>query len=438
MNRVVIASSYLGRSETGTFQTIGVLLVLAALFAYLNAKFLKLAPAVGLMLQAFIVSLILITLDLSGVASIGSVRTLLDGIDFNRVLLHGLLSFLLFAGALQICLACLVTVRAQVLILATASVVVSTFVVGVISYYLLRAAGLNVPLGYALLFGALISPTDPVAVLALIRRSNISPSLQALVEGEAIFNDGIAVVVFTIILSLVSGETSRSLPAEAGILIAQQAVGGVVFGLALGYGAYAVIKTIDDYPVEILITLALVAGGYALAEVLGTSGPLAMAVAGIVIGNHARNRVMSLRTQVNLDRFWEMVDIILNAVLFVLIGLEAVAFAVAFSPIRFAMAVAAIFIVLFGRIVSLGLPLVAFGKVSGVGYRATPFLTWAGLRGAIPIALVLSVPQGSSRDILVGMTYVVVVFSILVQGSTLKYLIPREPAPKKPATKEPS
>jgi monovalent cation:H+ antiporter, CPA1 family len=423
--------------ETGVFPTIAILIFLVALFAYLNAKFLRLPPTIGLMLQAFIVSLVLIALDLAGVPSIGSVRTLLGGIDFNRVLLHGLLSFLLFAGALRICLACLITVRAQVLILATASVVVSTFVIGLLSYYPLKAAGFGVSLGYCLLFGALISPTDPVAVLAIIRRSKIASNLQALMEGEALFNDGIAVVVFVIILTLVSGGASLPLPAEAAILIAREAVGGVVFGLALGYGAYAVIKTIDDYPVEILITLALVAGGYALAEALGISGPLAMAVAGIVIGNHARTRVMSLRTQVNLDRFWEMVDIILNAVLFVLIGLEAVAFAVAFSPIRFAAAVAAIPIVLLGRIVSLGLPLLAFGKVSGVGYRATPFLTWAGLRGAIPIALVLALPKGASRDILVGMTYVVVVFSILIQGTTLKYFIPKQPAAKEPAVEEP-
>lgn len=409
------------------YETIAILIFLAALFAYVNAKFLKLAPTIGLMLEAFVVSLLLIGLDLGGLPGIGSVRALLGGIDFNRVLFHGLLSFLLFAGALQTCLACLVQVRGQVLALATAGVVISTIVVGFLSYALVRAAGLGVPLGYCLLFGALISPTDPVAVLALIRHTKISANLQAVVEGEALFNDGIAVVVFAILLTLVTGGKSLPLPAEAAILIVREAIGGLLFGLALGYAGYAVIRTIDDYPVEILITLALVAGGYALAEALGTSGPLAMAVAGIVIGNHARNRVMSLRTQVNLDRFWEMVDIILNAVLFVLIGLEAVRFAAAFSPVRLAVAVAAVPAVLLGRLVSVGVPVLAFRKVSGVSYRSLPFLTWAGLRGAIPIALVLSLPAGGDRDLLVGITYVVVIFSILVQGLTLKYFIPKKP-----------
>ncbi len=414
--------------KTGIYNTIIILILLAALFAYVNAKFLKLAPAVGLMLQAFVVSLIFIGLNLGGITAIDSVRKLVTGVDFNRVLFHGLLSFLLFAGALQLCLACLIIVRTQVLVLATVGVVVSTVVVGFLSYLLLAGLGLGVPLGYCLLFGALISPTDPVAALALIRRAHVSSNLQAIVEGEALFNDGVAVVVFSILLALVAGSSSLSLAAETGVLIAREAVGGLAFGLALGYAGYFIIRTIDDYPVEILITLALVAGGYAAAEMLGTSGPLAMAVAGIVIGNHARNRVMSLKTQENLDRFWEMVDIILNAVLFILIGLEAVAFVSEFSPVRFAAAVAAVPVVLAGRALALGMPLLAFGKVSGVGPRATPFLTWAGLRGAIPIALVLSLPAGSVRDVLVGLTYVVVVFSILVQGTTLKYLVPKKPA----------
>ena len=413
---------------TSIYSISAVLIFLAALFGYVNSRFLKLPPTIGLMLQAFIVSLVLIGLDLAGVPGIGSARGLLAGIDFNRVLFQGLLSFLLFAGALQICLGCLVAVRGQVIFLATVGVILATVIVGFASYYLLRAAGLGVPLGYCLLFGALISPTDPIAVLPVIRRAGAPGDLEALVSGEALFNDGVAVVVFAVLLSLVTGggSSSLSLPAQAALLFAREAAGGLAFGLALGYLGYRVIKTIDDYPVEILITIALVAAGYAVAESLGISGPLAMVVAGIVIGNHARNRGMSARTSENLDRFWEMIDIILNAVLFVLIGLEAFAFAGDFSTASLLVALGAIPIVLIARFVSVGAPFLAFRRLWGVSYRFTPFLTWAGLRGAIPIALVLSLPQGPNRDVLVTMTYVVVVFSILVQGTTVKYLIPKE------------
>jgi len=389
-----------------------------------NSRFLKLAPAIGLMLQAFVVSLILIGLDLGGVPGVDPARSLVAGIDFNEVLFGGLLSFLLFAGALQICLACLVAVRTHVLVLATVGVIVSTLIVGFASYYLLAAAGLGVPLGYCLLFGALISPTDPIAVLPVIRRAKAPSNLQALVEGEALFNDGVAVVIFAVLLALVTGGGgSLPLPAEAAVLFLREALGGLAFGLALGYLGYRVVKTIDDYPVEILITLALVAGGYAAAQALGISGPLAMVAAGIVIGNHGRARGMSTRTSENLDRFWEMVDIILNAVLFVLIGLEAVALVTDFSLVSLWVALAAIPIVLVARLLSVGVPLAVFSSVPGVGLRSAPFLTWVGLRGAIPIALVLSLPEGQNRDILVTMTYVVVVFSILVQGTTVKYFV---------------
>jgi CPA1 family monovalent cation:H+ antiporter len=391
-----------------------------------NSRYLKLAPTIGLMLQAFALSLILIGLDLAGVAGAVKARNLLNGIDFNQILFHGLLSFLLFAGALQVCLACLTAVRWEVMALATIGVALSTLIVGFASYFLLQASGFDLPLGYCLLFGALISPTDPVAVLPIIRRAGVRTNLQALVEGESLFNDGIAVVFFSILLTLVTHETSHSLPVEATLLFFQEAVGGVLVGLALGYLGYLFVRTLDDYPVEILITLALVSGGYALADALGTSGPLAMVVAGIVIGNHARPRGMSARTSENLDRFWEMVDIVLNAVLFVLIGLEAVAFAADFSLSRLLVALAAIPLVLLARFMSVGAPLLAFRRVEGVSYRNTPFLTWAGLRGAIPIALVLSLPSQQDREVLVLMTYSVVVFSILVQGSTLKYFLPRK------------
>jgi len=398
------------------------LIFLAALFGYVNSRFLKLAPTIGLMLQAFVVSLILIAVDLLGFSGIGSAREVLSGIDFNRVLFQGLLSFLLFAGALQIRLPYLSAVRGQVAVLATVGVVISTFAVGFASYGLLVGLGAAVPVGYCLLFGALISPTDPVAVLPVIRRAKAPAHLEALVSGEALFNDGVAVVIFSVLLTLTSGTASSlPLPVEAIVLLAREAVGGLAFGLALGYLGYRVVKTIDDYPIEILITLALVSGGYAIAQSLGISGPLAMVAAGIMMGTRGRALGMSERTTENLDRFWEMIEIILNAVLFVLIGLEAVAFARDFSLTRLWAALAAIPIVLLARLISVSIPFVALRSIWGMSYKSTPFLTWVGLRGAIPIALVLSLPPGSIRDVLTTMTYSVVVFSILVQGITVKY-----------------
>jgi monovalent cation:H+ antiporter, CPA1 family len=403
----------------GTYTTIAILVFLAALFAYINGKFLKLAPTIGLMLQAFVVSIILIGLSFAGVPGLGAEKALVSGVNFNQVVFGGVLSFLLFAGALQICLSCVIQVRAQVLVLATVGVILSTAIVGFAAHYMLRAIGLNVPLGQTLLFGALISPTDPVAILPIMRRAKVSTHVEGVLEGESLFNDGVAIVVFTLLLNLETGSNSLPLPAEGAILFAREALGGLAFGVASGYVAFWLIKTIDDYPVEILITLALVAAGYAAAQALGTSGPLAMVTAGIIIGNHARPRVMSTRSAENLDRFWELIDIILNAVLFVLIGLEVVALAGSFSFVRFLASLAAIIIVLVARFVSIGVPLTAFRSVSGVGYRSVPLLTWAGLRGAIPVALALSLPASEHRDLLVTMTYVVVVFSVLVQATTV-------------------
>ena len=360
------------------FSIVSVLIFLSALFGYVNSRYLKMAPTIGLMLQALLLSLLVIGLDLGGVPGIDSARSLVFGIDFNRVIFHGLLSFLLFAGALQVCLECLTAVRAQVFALATIGVIGSTTIVGFAVYGLFRVVGLDVPLGYCLLFGALISPTDPIAVLPIVRRARASKNLEALITGESLFNDGFAVVVFIVLLRLVQGEGTLPLPAQAAVLFGREAIGGFLFGLVLGYVGYRVVKTIDDYPVEILITLALVTAGYAAADAMGISGPLATVVAGIVMGNHARARGMSQRTSDNLDRFWEMVEIVLNAALFVLIGLEAVAFATQFSFTRLLVSLAVIPVVLFARFVSVTVPMVALKPIASVSWRSAPFITWAG------------------------------------------------------------
>jgi CPA1 family monovalent cation:H+ antiporter len=405
------------------FTTIAVLIFLAALFGYLNSRYLRLAPTIGLMLLALIVSLLLIALHFAGLPVISPARQFLGGVDFNRVLLNGLLSYLLFAGALDLCLESLTEVRWQVLSLATIGVLGSTVIVGFALFGLVNAIGLSLPLGYCLLFGALISPTDPLAVLPIMRRARANKRLEVLITGESLFNDGFAVVVFVVLLMTVTGTHTGSLVPHALLLFVREAIGGFVFGLALGWFGYRVLKTIDDFPVEIIITLALVSAGYAVALALGISGPLAMVVAGIVIGNQGRARGMSPRTVENLDRFWQMVDVILNAVLFVIIGLEVLLFIDQFSWLRLVAGIAAIPIVLFARFVSVGAPMVALKPRGSRTWHALPLITWAGLRGAIPVALALSLPAGENRNLIIAITYVVVVFSVLVQGNTLKYLV---------------
>jgi CPA1 family monovalent cation:H+ antiporter len=299
----------------------------------------------------------------------------------------------------------------------------STVIVGFAMFGLVSALGLSLPLGYCLLFGALISPTDPLAVVPIMRGARANKNLEALITGESLFNDGFAVVVFVVLLTTVTGTFTGSIVPHALRIFAQQAIGGFVFGLALGWIGYRILKTIDDFAVEIIITLAIVSAGYASALALGISGPLAMVVAGIVIGNHGRARGMSPLTIENLDKFWRMVDIILNAVLFVLIGLEVLLFIDQFSWLRLIAGIAAIPIVLVARFLSVGAPMLALKPRGSQTRNALPLITWAGLRGAIPVALALSLPLGENRNLIVAITYIVVVFSVLVQGTTVKYLV---------------
>ena len=405
------------------FTTIAILIFLAALFGYVNSRFLKLAPTIGLMLLALIVSLLLIALHFAGLSVIAPAQRFLDNLDFNRVLLNGLLSYLLFAGALDLSLDRLAVVRWQVFSLATIGVLGSTVIVGFAMFGLANAIGLSLPLGYCLLFGALISPTDPLAVLPIMHRARAGKNLEVLITGESLFNDGFAVVVFVVLLMTVTGTHTGSLALHALVLFVREAIGGFVFGLALGWIGYGILRTIDDFAVEIIITLALVSAGYAIALTLGISGPLAMVVAGIVIGNQGRARGMSPLTVENLDRFWQMVDIILNSVLFIIIGLEMLVFVNEFSWLRLVAGIAAIPIVLFARFVSVGAPMVALKPRGSHTRHAVPLVTWAGIRGAIPVALALSLPAGEAGNIVITITYVVVVFSVLVQGTTLKYLV---------------
>jgi CPA1 family monovalent cation:H+ antiporter len=402
------------------FNILAVLVTLSAAFSYFNYRYIRLPTTIGLMLIALVMSLGLIALGSLGIGIEQQVEQLLHSIDFDETLLHGMLSFLLFAGALHINLEDLSRQKRIIGILATGGVVGSTFLVGILSWWTFNAIGLAVPLIYCLLFGALISPTDPIAVLSILKSTRVPKSLETKISGESLFNDGVAVVVFIVLLGVVTG-TREVTPAEVFFLFAKEALGGIAFGLATGALAYWMLKRVDNYQVEILITLALVTGGYALADTLHISGPISIVVAGLLIGNQGRLLAMSEKTRQNLDTFWELVDQILNAVLFVLIGLEVLV--LAFTSAYLAAGLLAIPIVLLVRFVSVGLPVVLLRPFRAFSPNVVKILTWGGLRGGISVALALSLPSSPPRDAILAVTYTVVVFSILVQGLTIGKLV---------------
>ncbi len=401
------------------FAVFAIVITLTAVFAFVNERFLKLPATIGAMVAALVASMILIGLGRAGIADVGWARTLLDTVDFDDLLMTGMLSFLLFAGALHVNLASLVERKWSILALATIGVTLSTFLVGTAAWGLFRLLGFDVPYIYGLLFGALISPTDPIAVLGLLKRAGADEQLETIITGESLFNDGVGVVIFLLIREIATGAHDTN---AAGVakLFAIEAVGGVLLGLVLGYVAYLMIRQVDQYIVEILITLAVVSGGYSIAGYLHTSGPLAMVVAGLLVGNHGRTLAMSDQTRENLDNFWELIDEILNAVLFVLIGLEVLVLEL--RPAYVAAGLAVIPVVLLSRVVSTSVPLAMLRRFRRFPPYIVTILVWGGLRGGISIALALSLPASPYRDLILVATYLVVIFSILVQGLSVARL----------------
>lgn len=402
------------------FEIIALILSLAAIFSFINLRTLKMPTTIGLMFFALLVSLLIILLDGLGIPVQGHADKVLGAIDFNKTLMQGMLSFLLFAGALHVNLNDLSEQKWVIATLATVGLLMSTTLVGLASWWLFGAMGLEVGLAWCLVFGALISPTDPIAVLAILKTAGASKSLETKIAGESLFNDGVAVVIFIVLFGIAS---SGQEPTWSGValLFAEEALGGVVFGFMIGGIAFWMLRDIDNYTVEILITLALVAGGYALATRLHVSGPIAMVVSGLMIGNHGRRLAMSAKTREHLDTFWELLDEILNAVLFVLIGAEVLILTFT-GNIMLAGAIL-IVIVLLVRFISVGLPISLMKKRREFSPGVIRILTWGGLRGGISVALALSIPAGEARDIILPITYMIVVFSILVQGLTVGRLI---------------
>ncbi len=404
------------------FDIIAILISLSAVFSWVNYRFFKLPTVIGLMLTALIMSLAL-QLPLPFFDGLGEqAEKMLSHIDFDETLLHGMLSFLLFAGALHVNLDDLAKQRWVIGILATFGVVGATFVIGGGSYWLFAWLGLDVPLIYCLLFGALISPTDPIAVLGILKSVGAPKTLETKIVGESLFNDGVAVVVFLVLAEIALGDVEVTAMSIT-ILFAQEAIGGLIFGLAAGSLAFYMLKRVDNYQVEVLITLALVTGGYAVAEHFHLSAPIAIVVAGLLIGNHGRRSAMSAQTTEHLDTFWELVDEVLNAVLFVLIGLELLVISLRGDYLL--AGALAIPMILLVRLLSVGLPITVMRRFREFSPGVVTILTWAGLRGGISVALALSLPSGETRDLLVTATYVVVVFSILVQGLSLGPVVRR-------------
>lgn len=412
------------------FEVAAILLTVTALFGYLNERTLKLPTPIGVTLIALALSFVFMIFANDEVTA--RAADFLHQLDFDALVLHAMLSFLLFAGALHVNLEDLSKQKWPVLTLATIGILISTFAVGTATYYLLQLLGINLPYMYALLFGALISPTDPIAVLAILKKAGVPKDIETLITGESLFNDGVGVVIFSVLLSMAGAHGAHGgHGAELNIplLFAQEALGGVIFGLIIGYIAYYMLNRIDNYTVEILITLALVMGGYALAMALHTSGPLAMVVAGLLIGNHGRLFAMSDKTREHLDTFWQLSDEILNALLFVLIGLEMLV--ISLAGINLVSGLLMIPIVLLLRFASVGLPITLFRLRRNFRPYTIRMMTWGGLRGGISIALALSIPAGAERDIILTMTYVVVVFSIVVQGLTVGKIAQRVPQDNK-------
>jgi len=400
------------------FNTIAIIITLSALFSFINYRYIKLPSVIGLMLISLLVSLGIIGINLLGFDL--KVTALMREIDFNQTLMVGMLSYLLFAGALHVDIDDLLENRLEIGLFATVGVILSTIIVAYLTYFTFLAIGQPIQIIYCFLFGALISPTDPIAVLGILKKAGAPKSLEIKIAGESLFNDGIGMVVFLVIFDIAFGQTAID-PIQISLMFAGEVFGGVLLGLFLGYISYLALKQVDQYQVEILITLALVTGGYALALVLHVSGPIVVVIAGLLIGNQGRQFAMTHKTRQHLDSFWDLIDEILNSALFVLIGFELLV--VSFSANYLFLGIIAILIVVLARFIALAIPISIIGLFKPVTPGALKVLTWGGLRGGISIALALSLPKFEFRDEIITITYIIVVFSIVVQGLTIGKLV---------------
>jgi CPA1 family monovalent cation:H+ antiporter len=404
------------------FLIITILVSLAAAFGYINVRFLKLPNTIGLMLITIVFTLAVFGLSYFDATLLNAEKYIITQIDFRSVLLDIMLSFLLFAGALHTNFEQLKVQRWPVLVFATLGVLASTFLVGIVMFYVLQLTGLEVNFIYCLLFGALISPTDPIAVLGILKKANVPKKLEVKIVGESLFNDGVGVVIFLTIFQIAASGPGNIGVADVAKLFGLEVIGGILLGAFLGWITYRLLKSIDDYDIEVIITLATVMAGTAIAHELHVSAPLAVVTAGLIVGNDTvRGSAMSKVTETYVDKFWELIDILLNTILFVLIGMEMLV--IAFEVKYIVAGLLAIPIVLACRYLSLLFPIKFFEKKLDFVPKTNLIMTWGGLRGGISIALALGLTADMHRDLFLVITYVVVIFSILVQGLTVGKLV---------------
>ncbi len=407
----------------GIFTIITLLTVLSAIFAYINTKFLKLPFTIGLMIMAIAFTLVVLGLGVVEKEILEEAKLLIQSIDFETILLDIMLSFLLFAGALHTKLDVLKNYRAPIGLFATIGVLISTFLIGGMMYGITQLLNYPIDFIYCLLFGSLISPTDPIAVLGILKEANAPKKLEIKIVGESLFNDGVGVVVFLVIFGIAQKGLGAISFGEVAFLFAEEVGGGIILGLLLGWVAFQLMKTIDHYETEVMITLALVMGGYSLASYLHFSGPLAIVVAGLFIGNRSPEIAWSETTQNYVDKFWELVDVFLNAILFVLIGFELLIVTIDAKYILFGLI--AIPVSLLARYLALSGPIAIFNNKLEFIPKTGMVMTWGGIRGGISIALALSLEPQMGREFFLTVTYVIVVFSIIGQGLTLGPLVKR-------------
>lgn len=400
------------------YYSFSVLIVLASIFAYINYRFLKLPSTIGIMVIAITVSIVLVFFgETFFPKTFNRLHQLMTSIDFTEVLMGAMLNFLLFAGGIHVNIDDLKEQLRPIVIFSTAGVVISTFVVGIGMYYLMPLIGVQIPFIFCLVFGALISPTDPVAVLSILKQAKVSKALETKVAGESLFNDGMAVVVFTVVLQLAIGEEIDLNLESIGLLLLKEAGGGLLLGVILGWITSRLMREVDDYIISVLVTLSVVMGGYLIAHQMHISGPLTMVAAGLFMGNFNMKFKMKSITQDYLIKFWELIDEILNAVLFLFIGFELLMI----KDLKHFMipGLVAIVVVLIARFVCIWLPTRFMSLKTRFSPQTVKVLVWGGIRGGVSIALAMSIPKGEYSDAILSITYCVVVFSIIVQGLTI-------------------
>ena len=404
------------------------ILVCVSIFGFLNHRYLKLPLTVGLVIFALVTGLGVMFLDiiLPSVGVSETLKTWLNEIDFNTTLMNGMLSFLLFAGALHVDLNSLMKAKIHVSVLATVGVMISTLINGTCFYYFAQLFGFNIEYLYCLIFGVIVSPTDPVAVMALLKRLKVPKRLEAMIGGESLFNDGVAVVIFSVLLTIAfgsaTGQEAGAMDANAILgLFVKEAFGGALLGIVSGYLTYLLLRKVDDYVIEVIATLALVMGAYSIALNLHISGPIAMVVAGVFIGNTGRQFAMSEKSREHVTDFWHLIDEILNAALFVLIGFEVIVLSSSMDVIT--LSIIAVVVAVIARFSAVSIPLQFLNPIVAKEPGEISILTWAGLRGGISIALALSLPDIEIKPVILTATYAVVIFTILIQGLTIEKLI---------------